>query len=105
MVELNPLRFYSLNKIKEIINNYDWEIKEPPILNIFDTFEEIQKLFKLRNFKAYPEMIEKLKTSVKDAEVEGTHDEKFIIKLIPFSLGVAIAAHNLSLVLDEIQRL
>ena len=62
MAELNPLRFYSLNKIKEVCNNYDWVIKEQPVLNIFDTFEEIQKIFKIyyfQNTKSFPEIIEK----------------------------------------------
>ena len=48
------------------------------------------------------EVIEKLQTSVKDQLGEMPHDEKFINKLIPFSLGVSIAAHNVSLEIDDI---
>jgi len=75
MVELNPLRFYSLNKIKEVCNNYDWEIKEQPVLNVFDTIEEIQKIFKIyyfRNTKSFPEIIEKsiYNKTIKEAKLK-----------------------------------
>ena len=66
------IRNYCLNKIKEIFNNYDWNIEINEIDIIFDTFEEIQRLFKIKYtcVKNYPEIIEKsiYNKSIKDAK-------------------------------------
>ena len=67
------IRNYCLNKIKEIFNNYDWDINEINEINIiFDTFEEIQRLFKIKYtcVNNFPEIIEKsiYNKSIKDAK-------------------------------------
>jgi len=67
------IRNYCLNKIKEIFNNYDWNINEINEIDIiFDTFEEIQRLFKIKytSVNNYPEIIEKsiYNKSIKDAK-------------------------------------
>ena len=56
---------YSLNKIKEVFDNYEFELEFDFNLNIFDNFNEIQRLFKITSeswssqIKLFPEIIEK----------------------------------------------